>query len=346
MNKKERFFATIAREPVDRNASWLGLPAPEAVEGLCRYFDVASIDELKMKIDDDVYAIEMPYHAPDSNAIYTALNFAKAEHHDSDFERTLTTPGFFEDAEDPEEVENFPWPDPAEHIPTEECRQLIDKVPEDYAIMGVIWSAHFQDTCAAFGMETALVNMLINPELYRAVDDRIVDFYLKANKIFYEATRGKLDAVLIGNDMGSQRGLMISPEQVREFVIPGTKRLIEQAKSYGLKVIYHSCGSIEPVIDDLIEAGVDVVHPIQALAKDMDVPHLKEKFGGRATFCGGVDAQDLLVHGTPQDVYDKVVEIRRHLPTGLIVSPSHEAILSDIDPANIEALFKGTHAEI
>jgi uroporphyrinogen decarboxylase len=78
----------------------------------------------------------------------------------------------------------------------------------------------------------------------------------------------------------------------------------------------------------------------------MDVPHLKAKFSDHATFCGGVDAQDLLVHGTPQQVYDKVVEIRKHLPTGLIVSPSHEAILSDIDPANIEALFKGTHAEL
>lgn len=346
MNKRERFFATLARQPVDRNASWLGIPAPEAMPLLLDHFQVGSMQALKAKIDDDVYPVEMPYHAPGSNAIYTALNFSKRGQHETDFERTLTEAGFFEDAEDPAEVENFPWPNPADHIPVDECRAMVDEIPPDYATLGVIWSAHFQDACAAFGMENALVNMLANPELYKAVDDRIVEFYLQANKIFYEATAGRLDAVLIGNDLGSQRGLMISPELVREFVIPGAKRLIEQAKSYGLKVLYHSCGSIEPVIQDLIDAGVDVVHPIQALAKDMDVPLLKARYSHLTSFCGGVDAQDLLVNGQPQQVYDKVIEIRRHLPTGLIVSPSHEAILADIPPANIEALFQAAHVAL
>lgn len=81
------------------------------------------------------------------------------------------------------------------------------------------------------------MNMAAEPELYEAVDAKIMEFYLKANEIFYEATKGKLDAVLIGNDMGSQRGLMISPEMVRRFVIPGAKKLIKQAHSYGLRYI-------------------------------------------------------------------------------------------------------------
>lgn len=345
MNKKERFLATINHEKVDRNASWLGVPAPEAVDGLLAYFGVDSLKEMKVKIDDDIYAVEMPYHSETSNAIYTALDFAKKSEHHSDFERTLTAPGFFEDIEDPELVDSFDWPNPAEHVSVEESRKVVEDVPEGFVTMGVLWSAHFQDSCAAFGMETALVNMMTNPEMYKAVDEKIVDFYLQANKIFYEATKGKLDAVLFGNDMGSQRGLMLSPELIREFVIPGTRRIIAQAKEYGLKVIYHSCGSIEPIIPDLIEAGADVIHPIQALAKDMDLPSLNEKYG-KTAFCGGIDAQELLVNGTAQEVYDKVIELRRIKPTGLIVSPSHEAILSDIPPANIEALFKACHAEI
>jgi uroporphyrinogen decarboxylase len=346
MNKKDRFFATIARQPVDRNASWLGLPTPAAMPGLMAFFGVDNVLSLKQKLDDDVYPIEMPYHAPGSNAIYTALNFARSGRHETDFERTLTAPGFFEDAEDPSEVSRFPWPDPAGHIPVAECQAQLKEVPEDYAVLGVIWSAHFQDTCAAFGMETALINMLANPNLYRAVDDQIVNFYLKANEIFFEATKGRLDAILIGNDMGSQRGLIISPEQVREFVLPGSRKLIQQAKSYGLKVIYHSCGSIEPIIPDLIESGVDVIHPIQALAADMELAGLKAKYSQIATFCGGVDAQELLVNGHPQQVFAKVIEIRKLLPTGLIVSPSHEAILPDIPPANIEALFAAAHADL
>ena len=165
-------------------------------------------------------------------------------------------------------------------------------------------------------------------------------FRSKANEIFYEATKGQLDAVLIGNDMGSQRGLMLSPQCVRDFIIPGSRKLIEQAHSYGLKVIYHSCGSIVDVIPDLIEAGVDVIHPIQALAAGMEPANLKEKFAGKVSFCGGVDTQDLLVNGTPEMVRAKVRELRTLFPTGLILSPSHEAIMQDLPPANIHALFE------
>ena len=184
------------------------------------------------------------------------------------------------------------------------------------------------------------MNMIANPEIYEAVNEKVMEFYLKANKIFFEATKGKLDAVLIGNDMGSQRGLMLSPDMVRQFIIPGCKRLVEQAHSYGVKVIYHSCGSIADVIPDLIGAGVDIVHPIQALATGMEPRGLKEKFGDQVAFCGGVDTQDLLVNGSPEDVRNKVKELREIFPTGLIISPSHEAIMPDVPPANIHALFE------
>ena len=205
--------------------------------------------------------------------------------------------------------------------------------------MGILWSAHFQDACAAFGMEHAFMVMLSNPDMFRAVIDRITDFYLKANEIFYESTKGMLDAVLIGNDFGSQTGLMLDPDSLREYVFPGTKKLIDQAKSYGLTVMHHSCGSIFPVIQDLSDLGADIIHPIQALASEMDAQNLKEYFTGKVAFCGGVDAQNLLVNGMPQEITKKVIELKELFPTGLIISPSHEAILPDIHPANIKALF-------
>ena len=92
-------------------------------------------------------------------------------------------------------------------------------------------------------------------------------------------------------------------------------------------------------IAHLIELGVDSIHPIQALAQDMDAPTLKAGFAGKTSFCGGIDAQHLLVNGTPEQVSAKVQELKQLFPTGLIISPSHEAILPDIPPANIEALF-------
>jgi len=339
MTHRERFYATIANQPVDRPASWLGLPVPEAQQGLLHYFKVVSVDELKVLLDDDIYPIEVPYHYPPSNHIACAFKFAKVTHDDKPEERTLTAPGFFEDIDDPTDVELFPWPDPALYLDVEESRRLARSVDPGYVRMGVMWSAHFQDACAAFGMEKALMVMLMNPELFVAVIDRITDFYLKANELFYEATKGYLDAVLIGNDFGSQCGLMVDPESLRAFVFPGTKKLIDQAKSYGLKVIHHSCGSIFPIIDDLVDLGVDAIHPIQALAQDMDAPNLKVHFEGKTAFCGGVDAQHLLVNGTPEQVSQKVKELKQLFPTGLIISPSHEAILKDIPPANIKALF-------
>jgi uroporphyrinogen decarboxylase len=189
-------------------------------------------------------------------------------------------------------------------------------------------------------MENALMVLLEEPEIFEAVNGRITEFYLQANAIFYEATRGKLDAVLIGNDYGSQQALMLSPELIRRYSFPFTKKLIDQAKSYGLKVIHHSCGAIRPIISDLIDLGVDAIHPIQAKAAGMEADSLKEEFGNRVAFCGGVDAQDLMVNGTPGEVAAEVHRLRKIFPTGLILSPSHEAILPDTPPANIEELFK------
>ena len=194
-------------------------------------------------------------------------------------------------------------------------------------------------------MESALVKMRLEPEMFKAVIDKITEFYLKANGIFYEAAQGKLDAVLIGNDFGSQTGLMLSRELIRQHVWPGTKQLIDQAHTYGLKVIHHACGSIHDLIPDLIALGADAIHPIQALAKNMSAARLKQDFGGKISFCGGVDAQRLLVFGTPRQIADKVHELKTLFPTGLVISPSHEAILPDINPANVEALFTAVAAD-
>lgn len=338
MTKKERFIATLERQPVDRPASWLGIPATAALPRLLSHFRAADLVGLKQAVGDDIWPVELPYHSPFSDAIYMAFDFAKKGHIVNE-ERTLNSPGWFEDITDPARVEDFNWPDPSAHISAEECRAVVDAAPPEYAVMGVVWSAHFQDACAAFGMQTALMNMVAEPEMFRAVIDRITQFYLKANRLFYEATRGKLDAVLIGNDFGSQSCLMLSREMIREFVFPGTRALVEQAKSYGLKVIHHSCGAVRDLIPDLAAMGVDAVHPIQALAAGMDAEGLARDFSTQVSFCGGVDAQNLLVHGTPGAVRRRVLELKRLFPTGLIISPSHEAILPDITPENIAALF-------
>lgn len=339
MNSIERFMNTIERKPVDRPACWLGSPDINAQPALMKEFGVSSMHELKLAVGDDVYMVDVPYQSENANAIFAAFDWYQDGEVDS-HDRTLTAPGFFAEAEDPEEVNDFDWPDPEKYISVEECKRRVDMAPDDKVVLGMCWSAHFQDTCAAFGMETALVNMIANPEMYEAVDAKIMEFYLKANKIFLEATKHRINAILIGDDMGSQRGLMVSPEMIRKFVLPGTRKLVEQAHSYGVKVLFHSCGSIFDVIPDLVDVGVDAIHPIQALAANMDAETLQKNFAGKVSFCGGVDTQDLLVNGSPEDVRADVQRLKKLFPTGLIISPSHEAIMDDIPPKNIRALFE------
>ena len=341
MNSIERFYATIERKPVDRPACWLGDPTLDAVPALCDYYGVKDIKELKRVCGDDFYAVEIPYHSETCNAIFAAFDWYMNGSNVDTEHRTLTADGCFAHCEDLDDIKavNFPWPDPEKYIDPALCKKLVDEAPKDKTIMGMLWACHFQDVCAAFGMQTCLMNMVMDPEMVHYVDDHIVDFYLKAMKIFLEATKGKVHAMLIGDDVGSQRGLMISPALIKEFVIPGAKKLIDLAHSYGVKIIYHSCGSIVDAIPLLIEAGVDAIHPIQALAAGMDPQNLKNKFGGQISFCGGVDTQELLPNGTPEQVEAKVKELRTIFPTGLIISPSHEGLQADVPPRNVKALF-------
>ncbi len=338
MDHVERFYATIERNRVDRLACWLGIPVTAAKQGLFDHFKVKDIESLKRKIDDDVWDVEVPYHHPPSNHVACAFDFAKSGTMGYE-NRTLTAPGFFEDMDDPAKVDEFDWPDPAEHINPDECKEVVENVPDGYPVLGIIWSAHFQDVYSAFGMARAIIKMYKNPAMVHAVSGRIVEFYLKVNKIFFDATKGRLDAVLVGNDFGGQTRLMLSPANIKKFALPGSKKIIDQAKKYGLKVFYHSCGSVFEAIPSLIDLGIDVLHPIQALATDMEPEKLQEHYRGQLSFCGGVDAQQLLVNGSQEDVTAKVRHLKRVFTTGLIISPSHEAILPDIPPRNVEALF-------
>ncbi len=347
MNSRERAMATIAREPVDRPATWMGEPTPAALERLLQHWNLGSETELRLFLDDDVWCFNVPYHSPSAGHIAAAFDFSQRgpAAYDSE-ERTLTTAGFFADATDPALVDQFPWPDPALYIDRGVLHDRVRLVPEDRARLALLWSAHFQDSLAAFGMENALAAMLLAPQMYQAVIDRITSFYLRANEIVYESTKGELDLVLIGNDFGSQRGLLVAPQQLRDSVFAGTRALIEQAHAYGVRVIHHSCGSIYPIIPDLIGLGADAIHPIQALAADMDAGRLSVEFGDLVSFVGGVDVQELMVHGSPQDVRKRVGELCELFPTGLVVSPSHEALLPDVPADNVHALFEAAQQEV
>jgi uroporphyrinogen decarboxylase len=123
-----------------------------------------------------------------------------------------------------------------------------------------------------------------------------------------------------------------------EFVLPWFQKFTDQAHRHGYQVILHSCGSIYRVIDRLIAAGVNCLHPLQARASNMDAETLSREFGGRISFLGGIDTQDVLVNAGREGVKAEVRRIKNLLGPRLIVSPSHEALLPNVPPENVVAM--------
>ena len=152
-----------------------------------------------------------------------------------------------------------------------------------------------------------------------------------------------MDAYFVSSVLGSQVDLLVSPECFQRFVLPGIRRLAAQARRHGLPVVMHSGGSIARVIPELLAAGVEVLHPIQAKARGMDAATLSSRYPGLVCM-GGVDAQELLPFGTPEQVEQKTRELQALFGTRLILSPSHEKILPNIPPENIEAIARGVGA--
>ena len=152
------------------------------------------------------------------------------------------------------------------------------------------------------------------------------------------------DAVFLTDDWGSQTSLMISPPMWRRYFKPYYEEVFTHAHRLGMDVIFHSCGHVTPIVDDLIEAGIDVLDPIQPGAMDMD--EVARRFGGRVAFSGAIDLQRLLCSASPGEVRDAVRRVIETLgaPFGgsLLVGPAN-VMTPEIPLENLRALFEAAH---
>ena len=130
----------------------------------------------------------------------------------------------------------------------------------------------------------------------------------------------------------------MSPSMFEEFVFPYLKQQIDLGHEFGHKVLLHCCGAIGKILPRLIELGIDLLHPIQSEVPGMDAESLVP-FKGQVTFIGGIGTQQLLVSGTPAEVRAEVLRVARVLGP-LVISPSHEALLPNVPPANVEAMAR------
>jgi uroporphyrinogen decarboxylase len=138
--------------------------------------------------------------------------------------------------------------------------------------------------------------------------------------------RFPLDWLWTGDDVASQRSLMMSPSTWRHMIKPHLQRAFEVGKAHGLAVAYHCCGALRPIVPDLVEMGLDVLNPVQCNCPGMDALDLKREFGRHLTFMGGVDTQELLPNGTVDDVRRATRELIDGMTTdggGYILAASH-----------------------
>jgi len=145
---------------------------------------------------------------------------------------------------------------------------------------------------------------------------------------------------MMGDDFGTQTGPLLSPAMWRQFLRPGFRAFIDLVKRFGCKIAHHSCGSIQPLIPDLIECGLDILNPLQPDVADMDPSDLKRRFGDRLCFHGSISIQRALPFGTPDDVRREVRERFDALAPGggFVVCTAHN-IQADTPLENVDALF-------
>jgi len=328
MNSRERIKAIIAGKPADRCGLWIGNPLPETWPLLHAHFGTSAEEALRQQLHDDFrwFHAGPAYKHPEGKPIFNMQR--KGECHGE--------AGPFAECNDVRQVEDFEWPNPDYLDFSGVLKQLANT--GDVYRAGGLWSPFFHEVANFFGMENYFVKMHTHPEIVHAVTRHVVDFYLEANNRFFGQAGNVVDAFFFGNDFGTQLDLLISPDAFNEFIFPYFRQLTDLGHRHGLQVILHSCGAIHKVIPSLIRLGVDALHPLQARAVNMDANTLARDFRERIAFIGGIDTQDLLIHATPEAVKAEVRRVKNLLGPRFVVSPSHEAILPNVPPGNLQAM--------
>ena len=192
-------------------------------------------------------------------------------------------------------------------------------------------------------MDHFLMDLLADPESVSKLLDKLMDMHLSKLEKKLSAVGDLVDVIRFGDDLGMTKGPFMDLETFRKLFLPRYKVVCDYVRQHSnMKIFFHSCGSIRPFIPDLIEAGFDIINPVQTNAQGMDPVELKEEFGREITFWGGgVDTSQVLPSGTPEEVRADVLKrcdiLSRH--GGFIFAPIHN-ILPEVPPENILAMVQ------
>jgi uroporphyrinogen decarboxylase len=223
-------------------------------------------------------------------------------------------------------IERYRPPDPHRPELYQDAARTIQAYKAEYWIVGVTVTTIFETAWALRGLERLMMDFALNPDRAERVLDIPYQYHLTAAKKLVQLG---VDMIWVGDDVGTQEAMMISPAHWRRFLKPRMAAFISEIKALNpqLKVAYHSDGMITPIIPELIEIGVDVLNPIQPAC--MDPALIKQQFGDKLCFWGSIDEQRTLPFGTPTDVQREILERLNTIGRngGLILAPTHHVQL-------------------
>lgn len=339
MTPRERWLAVLKREKPDRVPMdyWA---TPEATDGLLRHLGCATEWDAMHRLQiDRVVQLFPRYVGPPlkpgydmwgcryENVDYGTGVYAECVEHPLAAYSTI------------EEIEtNYTWPTADWFDYASLPEQIVGR--EDYPVQGG-GSQPFLIYKDLRGMQQAYMDLIEHPELVHYCLDKMFGFCHDDTVRIYETLPGRIDLSMVAEDFGGQERLLFSRQHILEFLLPRMKRMMDLAHESGVYVYFHSDGAIREVLPDLIEAGIDILNPIQWRCQGMERDGLKRDFGDRVILHGGVDNQHTLPFGSVDDVR---AEVRYNIEVmgaggGYILAPCHN-IQAISPPENVVAMYE------
>ena len=339
MTPRERWLAVLNRQKPDRVPMDYWSTA-EATKRLTQHLGVRTQRQAldKMKVD---YVVSVgpkyagPRLRPNSDVYgckYRDINYGSGV-----YRELVNHPlGQYQTVDEIER--NYTWPN-ADWYDYSEIPSKI-KRNEKYPIRGG-GSEPFLMYKYLRGDEQAFIDLVENPEIVHYCLGKMFDLAYENTRRIYEQIPGKVMITYVAEDMGGQTDLMLSPKQIREFLLPGMKRIIDLAHQAGAYVFHHNDGNCSRILPDMIALGIDVLNPIQWRCPGMEREKLKAMYGDKLVFHGAVDNQYTLPFGTVDEVRQEVLDNLRILGEGggYILAPCHN-IQSVSPPENIVAMYE------
>ncbi len=238
------------------------------------------------------------------------------------------------------DIEAYQMPDP--HAPgrIDKAQRDIERFGKEYFVIGDCEISLFEMAWHLTGLETYLYGLADEEEWVEALNDKVERF---TTGLAAQLVRAGVDAIWLGEDLGSQVSTLISPDTWRSMFKPRHKRIIDQLKAINPNVIIimHSDGAVAPLIDDFIELGIEVYNPVQPNVPGSDPRELMQKYGGRIHFFGGIDQQQLLPSGDAKAI-EREMRMRAEIlggNGGYLMAPAH-IIQADVSADTVLDMLK------